>query len=171
LARDFNTKGNVHELMPNWQYAVKVNTFYPEARVSTGRRKAVMQPKAVKAKKDYEEDYIAFRWQDVGAGEIDFHQPLSGVEVKIDDKWVPMVEGGKQINDDGYDLEVRYLKKLDEGMGKYEVRWYNPVRGGEYRFRIEPRGKHPVLASRAFVYERSADGQDERAVLTAEGDE
>ena len=125
----------------------------------------------MKAEKDHEEDYIAFRWEDVGPSEIDFHKPLSRIEVKINEQWVPMVEGGKPINDDGYDLEVRYLKKLGNGMGEYEVRWYNPVPGGRYRFRIEPRGKHPVLTSRAFVYESSADGQDERAVLTAEGDE
>ncbi|HCO95042.1 MAG TPA: alkaline ceramidase [Phycisphaerales bacterium] len=165
LARDFNTKGNVHELMPNWQYAVKVNTFYPEARLCTGRRKAVMKPKAVKAKKDYEEDYIAFRWQDVGAGEIDFHQPLCGVEVKIDDKWVPMVKNAEPVSDDGYDIEVRYLKKLDEGMGKYEVRWYNPVRGGEYRFRIEPRCKRPALVSRAFSYKGFADSQKNKEAM------
>ena len=164
LARDFNTKGNVHELMPNWQYAVKVNTFYPEARVSTGRRKAVMQPKAVKAKKEYEEDYIAFRWQDVGTAEIDFHQPLCGVEVKIDDKWVPMVNNAEPVNDDGYDMEARYLKKLDEGMGKYEVRWHNPVTGGGYRFVIEPRCKHTALVSRAFTYKGSTDGDVAGAV-------
>jgi len=144
---------------------VKVNTFYPEARLCTGRREAVMKPKAVKAKKDYEEDYIAFRWQDVGAGEIDFHQPLCGVEVKIDDKWVPMVKNAEPVSDDGYDIEVRYLKKLDEGMGKYEVRWYNPVRGGEYRFRIEPRCKRPALVSRAFSYKGFADSQKNKEAM------
>ena len=168
LARDFNTEGNVHELEPNWKYEVKVNTFYPEARVSTGRRKAVMQPRAVKAKKDNEEDYIAFRWQDVGAGEIDFHRPLSGVEVKIDDQWTQMVNNDEPVNDDGYDMEVRYLKELDEGMSEYEARWYNPVRGGEYRFAIEPRCNRPALMSRAFIYKGFANslGNKEAIVLT-----
>jgi neutral ceramidase len=118
-----------------------------------------MQPKAVKAEKEYEEDYIAFRWQDVGASEIDFHKPLSGVEVKIDDKWLPMVKNGEPANDDGYDIEVRLLKKLDDGMGRYEVRWYNPVPGGEYRFVIEPRCKHAPLVSRAFTYNGFATGR------------
>lgn len=170
LARDFNTKGNVHELMPNWQYAVKVNNFYPEARVSTGRRKAVMQPKAVKAKKEHEEDYIAFRWQDVGASEIDFHRPLSRVEVKIDGEWLPMVKNDEPVNDDGYDIEVRYLKKLDDGMGEYEVRWYNPVPGGEYRFVIEQRCKHSKLVGSSFIYNGFANQRDNGVTLALTGE-
>lgn len=31
------------------------------------------------------------------------------------------------IDDDGYDMEVRYLRKPGEGMGKYELRWCLPV--------------------------------------------
>ncbi len=169
LARDFKVKGDVQELKPDWKYAVKVNTFYPEAKVSTGRRKALVQPKAVKAKKYYEEDYIVFRWQDVGDSEIDLHEPLSRVEVKINGQWAPMRTNGEPIDDDGYDMEVRYLKKLDEGMGKYEVRWYNPVPGGEYRFLIEPRCRHSALASRAFIYKGFADGRDTGAALVLTG--
>jgi neutral ceramidase len=162
LARDFKTKDDVQELKPDWKYILKVNTFYPKAQVSTGQRKVLMQPNVVKAKKEYEEDFIAFRWQDVGASEIDYHKPLSGVEVKIDDQWLPMVQNGKPVNDDGYDIEVRFLKKLDDGMGEYEVRWYNPVPGGEYRFVIEPRCKHAVLESRVFIYNGFANWQKKK---------
>ena len=170
LARDFKTKGDVQELKPDWKYVLKVNTFYPKAQVSTGLRKVLKQPKAVKAEKEYEEDYITFRWRDVGASEIDYHKPLSGVEVKIDDQWVPMVKNEEPANDDGYDIEVRFLKKLNHGMGEYEVRWYNPVLGGEYRFEIEQRHKHAPLVSRAFIYKGFANWQDISTplVLTSE---
>ena len=171
LAHDFKDRGEVQELNPEWKYVMKVNTFYPETQVSNGQREVLEQPKAVKAKKNYEEDYIAFRWQDIGASEIDFHEPLSRVEVKINGQWVLMRANGEPIDDDGYDMEVRYLKKLGEGMGKYEVRWYNPVTGGEYRFVIEPRCKHSALVSRAFIYKRFADGQDTGAALVLTGDE
>ena len=164
LARDFKASGEVQELKPEWKYVIKANTFYPKAQVSTGQRQALAQPEAVKAKKYYEEDYVVFRWQDVGPGEIDFHEPLSRVEVKIDEQWVPMLENAGPIDDDGYDMEVRYLKKLDEGMGRYEVRWYNPVPGGEYRFVIEPRCKHAALVSRAFIYKGFTDGNAAGAV-------
>jgi neutral ceramidase len=171
LARDFKAGGDVQELKPEWKYTIKVNTFYPEAQVSTGQRKALLQPNAVKAKEYYEEDYVVFQWRDVGPGEIDFHQPLSRVEVKSDEQWMPMLKIGEPVDDDGYDMEVRYLKKLDEGMGKYEVRWYNPVPGGEYRFWIEPRGRHSALASRAFIYKGFADVRDDGAALVLAGDE
>ncbi|MHC4640754.1 MAG: neutral/alkaline non-lysosomal ceramidase N-terminal domain-containing protein [Planctomycetota bacterium] len=170
LARDFKAKGDVQELKPDWKYAVKVNRFYPKAQVSTGQRKVLVQPKAVKAGKCYEEDYIAFRWQDVGASEIDLHEPLSRVEVKINGQWVPMFVDRKPIDDDGYDMEVRYLKKLNEGMGKYEVRWYNPVPGGKYRFVIEPRCRHSALVSRAFKYKGFADGKKKGAAVVLASD-
>ena len=171
MAREFKARGEVQELKPEWKYVVKVNTFYPEAQVSTGQRQALSRPKAVKAKRYHEEDYIAFRWQDVGPSEIRFHDPLSRVEVRLNEQWVPMVKNGEAINDDGYDIEVRYLKRLDDGMGEYEVRWYNPVPGGKYRFAIEPRCEHSVFVSRAFIYRGFADGQDTGAALLLAGEE
>lgn len=98
-----------------------------------------------------EEGYVWFRWQDVGPSEINFHQPLARVKVKVGDLWVPMSADGRPVDDDGYDLEVRYMGALDGGMAEYEMRWYNPVPGGEYRFMINPRGRHSALASPAFV--------------------
>jgi neutral ceramidase len=170
LARDFKTKGDIQELKPQWKYVLKVDSFYPDTHPGTGKRKVLLQPQAARAQKEYEEDYIAFRWQDVGSGEIDFHKPLAGVEVKIDDKWVPLVASAEPVNDDGYDIEVRYLRKLADGMGEYEARWYNPVPGGEYRFVIEPRSKHAALVSRAFTYNGFADRQAAGVTLALAGE-
>ena len=153
LTRDFKGRGEVQELMPDWKYTIKVNSFYPEPQTSNGQRKIMMPPKVVKADKENEEDYIAFRWEDVGPSQIDLHNLLSRMEVKINEQWVPMVVAGKPIDDDGYDLEIRFIKKMDNGMGEYEARWYNPVAGGEYRFLIEPRGDNTLLTSRAFIYD------------------
>ncbi len=165
LTQDFVRQGRVQELMPTWRYRLKTSTFYPDDRVSAGSRQVLRQPTLVRAGTAYGEDYIAFCWQDVGPGEIRLHQPLSRVEVKIDGQWVLMSTRGEPIHDDGYDLGVRYLGDLDNCMGKYELRWYNPVLGGEYRFRIEPRGEHPTLVSRAFLYRGFARGQNPRAAL------
>ena len=58
---------------------------------------------------------------------------------------------GEPVHDDGYDIEVRYLKtRKDDGMAHYETRWYNPVAGGEYRFVIEGRAGQPALYSAPF---------------------
>ena len=72
--------------------------------------------------------------------------------MKNQHRWETLWVNGEPIHDDGYDLEVRYLAERDEGMGEYEVRWYNPVPGGAYRFVIEPRQGHPTLISQEFFY-------------------
>jgi len=165
LTRDFLVRPGVQELTPAWTYRLRANTFYPEDLAGTGLRRVMRQPTPVRADASSQEDYIAFRWKDVGPGEIRFHQPLSCVEVKINDQWVLMSSNGEPIHDDGYDLEVRYLGDLGNAMGKYELRWYNPVPGGEYRFRIEPRGEQPPLVSRAFLYRGFAGGRAPKSAL------
>ncbi|MHC4715775.1 MAG: neutral/alkaline non-lysosomal ceramidase N-terminal domain-containing protein [Planctomycetota bacterium] len=165
LARDLLARGEVHEVTPEWRYRLKVNTFYPKPRLATGQRRALVQPTVVAARREHEEAYICFRWEDVGPSRIDFHRPLSRVEVRTDGSWELLRVSGEPIHDDGYDLEVRYLRRRAGGMGKYEVRWYNPVPGGEYRFVIEPRGEYAALTSRAFLYRGSPDGGDGRTTL------
>jgi neutral ceramidase len=165
LARDFLNRGQVQELMPGWQYRLKTNTFYPEDRVGTGPRRVLQQPAPVRAGTAQGEDYVAFRWQDADAAEICFHEPLSRVEIRSNDQWTLLSVQGEPRHDDGYDLEVRCLGDLPQDMAKYELRWYNPVPGGPYRFRIEPRGEHPALTSRAFLYQGFAGGQDAKAAL------
>lgn len=156
LARDFLARGCVQELLSTWAYRLKTNAFYPEDQAAAGPRRVLRQPTFVRARAAHEEDYIAFRWQDVGPGGIRLHQPLGRVEVRIDNQWVLMSVNGEPIHDDGYDLEVRHLSNLGHAMGKYELRWYNPVPGGEYRFRIEPRDERPALVSRAFSCHQGA---------------
>jgi neutral ceramidase len=159
LTHDFKARGEIQELLPDWRYLLRVNTFYPEAQASTGQRRILVQPALVQADEKYEEDYIVFRWQDVGPSAINFHLPLCRMEAKCDNQWVLLRVNEEPIHDDGYDLEVRYVDKRENGMGEYEVRWYNPAPGGEYRFWIAPRQKHSALTSRSFTYKALADGQ------------
>jgi len=77
---------------------------------------------------------------------------LVKVEVFINGQWVEMRNGDEPINDDGYDLEIRLLDNEDLGMGQYQVRWYNPVAGGQYRFVISPRGQQGKLLSKNFMF-------------------
>ena len=37
-------------------------------------------------------------------------------------------------------------------MAEYQVRWYNPVAGGQYRFVIATRQQQPELRSKTFTY-------------------
>jgi len=152
LAKDMH-KADVQEYAQQWSYDIKVNEFLPEAITSTGQRQALAQPTGVKAEQDNEENFVDFRWLDVAAANIQFHQPLVRVEVQQGDEWAAVNNGLEPINDDGYDLEVRYLDDEDNGMAEYQVRWYNPIVGGNYRFVIEEREGQQQLNSKAFLVE------------------
>jgi len=156
LAQDFNGKAEVLELFPQWQYDVAVNEFFPEKITATGKRNVIEQPHVYAAEVANEEDYIEFEWLDVGASEISLHMPLAKVETLINGQWVEMQNAGEPINDDGYDLEIRLTDEEDQGMAEYQVRWYNPVEGGQYRFVISARGQQAELVSKTFTFSSAA---------------
>lgn len=150
LAKDFNQQEDIVELLPKWQYDIKVNQFFPEAVTSTGKRTILEQPHSHLAEEANEEDYIELEWLDVGASEIELHNPLIKVETLIDGEWKLMKNGLEVINDDGYDIEIRLEDEEDQGMAEYKVRWYNPVANGEYRFVIAARKGQDSLTSQSF---------------------
>ena len=152
LAKDLNEQGEVLELLPKWDYELKVNEFFPEKVASSGQRMALEQPHVHAAESINEESYIEFEWLDVGASEINLHEPLAKVEVMVDGQWVAMTNGLEPINDDGYDIEVRLQDDEDQGMAEYQVRWYNPVAGGQYRFVIAPRSGQEQMVSESFSF-------------------
>jgi len=152
LAKDLNEQGEVLELLPKWDYELKVNEFFPERVASSGQRMALEQPHVHAAESINEESYIEFEWLDVGASEINLHEPLAKVEVMVDGQWVAMTNGLEPINDDGYDIEVRLQDDEDQGMAEYQVRWYNPVAGGQYRFVIAPRSGQEQMVSESFSF-------------------
>lgn len=152
LAKDMNAQENVLELLPKWQYDVVVNEFYPAEIASMGKRSVLQQPNVHVVEEANEEDYIEFEWLDVGASEILLHLPLVKVEALINGQWIEMQNVGEPINDDGYDLEVLLTDEEDLGMAEYQVRWYNPVAGGQYRFVIAPRSQQAELVSKSFTF-------------------
>ena len=152
LAKDLNEQGEILELLPKWDYELKVNEFFPEKLLSSGKRIALEQPHVHYAESIHEESYIEFEWLDVGASEINLHQPLVKIEIMVDDQWLGMTNGFEPINDDGYDIEVRLQRGEDLGMAQYQVRWYNPVAGGQYRFVIAPRSNQDQFYSRSFNF-------------------
>ena len=153
LAQDYLNQGAVAELLPSWQYTLKTNRFTPEDEQAKGQRQWLAAPEAVLAKKDYQEDYVSVRWQDVNTSQINLHQPLVKVQQRQGDQWVALNVNGAPIDDDGYDVEVRLVKDGKDGMSRYETRWYNPVAGGEYRFVIAPRAGQPELVSPSFNWQ------------------
>ena len=158
LAKDMNSQSNVLELLPAWEYDIAVNQFFPEKNLSSGTRLVIGQPNAYIAQAANEESYIELDWIDVGASEIKLHEPLVKVESLIHGQWIEMQNAGEPINDDGYDLEVRLTDEEDKGMAAYQVRWYNPVAGGQYRFVIAARDQQAELVSKTFTYGKQGSG-------------
>lgn len=157
LAADYLEQGSVLEFKPEWVYELKTNQFLPPQQDATGERAVIQAPEAVIAKKEYQEDYVRLQWLDVNASKIDFHEPLVRVQQRQANQWLELSVNNEPITDDGYDIEVRFLKDKKEGMSTYEARWYNPVAGGEYRFVIESRGEQPVLYSPTFTWQTESN--------------
>lgn len=155
LASDFVGQGAFQELLPEWRYQLNINSFLPEAVESQGARQWLTTAEP-QINDTPDEHYMAVEWLDVAADKIAWHQPLVRVEVEQQGKWVPLTTHEQPINDDGYDIEVRWLDDADEGMGEYQARWYNfekiqSVPSERYRFVISERNGRPELASEPFV--------------------
>lgn len=159
LAKDMQLK-EIEELSDEWTYLLKINSFFPTPEKAQGNRSILTRAKSVLAEEDYEENYYAIEWQDVGPSQIDFHQPLVKIEMKTDQGWQVLAQGQHLITDEGYDVEVRLLDTEDKGMGTYQARWYNPEASRENctvgcRFVIAKRGdksKEEILYSAEFNF-------------------
>jgi neutral ceramidase len=168
LATDMIKQGSIVELADEWSYELVVNEFFPFAETSQGKRKILEQPEAYTAEAANEEHYVSFEWLDVGASEIELHNPLVKVETLANGEWVDMHNAGEPITDDGYDIEVRLLDEEDKGMAEYQTRWYNPVAGGQYRFVIAPRKGQEQMISPVFTFGADVKNIDEMAVSLVE---
>lgn len=155
LAASIAADKPIQQMLPKWEYHLKTGHYMPDNHEYLGERRELSR-KFVKGKHpERDEDYIAFEWQDIGKDQIDYHLPLAKVEVKTDTGWQLLYHGLQAIDDDGYDLEVRYLGMMPKKVAKmahYQLRWYNPVKGGTYRFVIAPRANQPVLYSQEFSF-------------------
>jgi neutral ceramidase len=168
LAKDMIEQGSIVELADAWSYDLVVNEFFPESETSQGKRQVIEQPEAYTAEAANEEHYVSFEWLDVGASEIELHNPLVKVETQVNGQWIDMHNAGEPITDDGYDIEVRHLDEEDKGMAEYQVRWYNPVAGGQYRFVIAPRKGQEQLVSPVFTFGTDKQDNAEMAVSLVE---
>ncbi|WP_189386985.1 neutral/alkaline non-lysosomal ceramidase N-terminal domain-containing protein [Bacterioplanes sanyensis] len=154
LAADLRQQGSLQQLLPNWRYALKTNRFLPPSTPVEGQRQWLQQQQWTLADASHEQDYLSWQWQDVGPSHIDFHRPLAHVEVWRDGQWQRLYRQYVPVSDDGYDLEVRWLENAEQGMAHYQLRWYEPLAGGQYRLVIAARGNQAALISEPFSVRR-----------------
>ncbi len=153
LATDYLQTGEVHELSQNWDYLLNTTELLPKLKNSTGVAKITQNPTFKAAESDIKEDYVLLQWQDVAPAKINFHQSLISVEEQQSDgSWKALKIGNIPVNDEGYDIDIRYIDDADNGMAIYQTRWYNPKSGGQFRFKILARQQGKTLYSKPFSY-------------------
>ncbi|MFW6237193.1 MAG: hypothetical protein ACOC3F_02305, partial [Desulfosudaceae bacterium] len=81
------------------------------------------------------------------------------MEISADgERWHPLVQAGRTINDRGYAMSVRFCDNLEEHqMGLYEAVWYDPEIPPDHqcRFVVRPRDEQKVLYSSCFAGDRT----------------
>lgn len=147
LAKDMQQQ-TIAEMQPNWQYTLALMSPPEQITAATrGQRVSLSKPQLVHTTP---ESYVQYQWQDVNNEQLVWHEQLVQIEQQGAGGWQPVKHFQHVINDDGYNIEVRYLGKGEQGMGRYQARWYNPIAGDKYRFSITARGKYQSLSSANF---------------------
>jgi len=152
---------NINDLPTKWTFNLATHNFFPAPQISTGERNVISPPRYITADSPTDESHWTFSYRDVGPDKINLHEPLISIEFRKRNRetdsntnsWLPLTKNTILVNDEGYDLQFRYEKAVDEGMGIYEVRWFNPLFAGddqEYRFVIEARDTLDKFYSNAF---------------------
>ncbi|WP_250656196.1 neutral/alkaline non-lysosomal ceramidase N-terminal domain-containing protein [Alkalimarinus coralli] len=155
LAKDMFSKTTaVTELPEQWEYHFDIERFIPQDAPAAGQRVITEKPVYHHASVN-EEGQWRFSWVDVNASKIELHQPLLSIESRLNNgQWAPLKVDGVAVNDQGYDMAVRLIKKdAGHGMAEYSGYWYNPLFDGEqrqYRFVVQPRDQQATFYSPAF---------------------
>jgi neutral ceramidase len=92
------------------------------------------------------------RWRDVEPAALDWHEPMVRVERSVGGgPWEPAEREGRVVDDQGWDLEVRWLGG-DDGVHRYAVRWFDPAFGSDlrHRFVIAANAGRPEVTSAPF---------------------
>jgi neutral ceramidase len=151
LATDMLRVPGVEDMPREWNFALATRRFYPVPEAPAGRRQ-LLSPPTFREAEGIEEPRWWFSWQDVGPALMQLHEPLLSVEVETaKGHWQALMHHGKPVDDQGVDLQIKWLGVREAGMAGYELRWFNPPAGpGRYRFVIEGRGGMDTFRSPPF---------------------
>jgi neutral ceramidase len=145
-------RGSFAELPQGWRFELSTTPLFPPPAPASGQRETVREP--VLERGDATTGaFWSYRYRDVGRGAIELDRPLVRIETRdANGDWQPLLEGGRPVTDQEYDIQVLHRGDLRGGMGVYELRWYQPDfdAAREHRFHIEPRAGLPEFASPEF---------------------
>jgi neutral ceramidase len=126
IVADLARNGQVRDMPKERSFRLTEETFYRNYKTSAGSRVTVKEP--VLRKAQGEEEYWAFNWADVPPSLIDLHRRLISIEYNDGTAWLPVVNDGILVDDDGYDISESFSGEtmLRTNLGIYETRWQNP---------------------------------------------
>lgn len=143
----------IEDLPEAWQFELRQQQFFPEEVAASGQRASLSEP-VFHASSPSSEPYWSWQYMDVGPAHIDLHLPLLTIQTRRDgNAWQAMKQDGLAVTDEGYDLQIRHLENLDQGMARYELRWFHPKPASadqQYRFKVRDRQQLGEFYSPAF---------------------
>lgn len=147
------TPAGFADLPVEWWFSLDTAHYFPSPHAASGQRRQIEAP--VFVNNDMErEAYWSFAYVDVNPSRLALHEPLLQVQMRVGDgAWQPLLDSGQRVDDQGYDIQIRLLQDEDEGMARYQVRWYNPViaePGVEFRFAVAARDGQLEFYSSGF---------------------
>jgi neutral ceramidase len=158
LVADLFARPGLADMPDAWDFSLATRSFFPEDRAAGGERLQLQDATFVPAKNN-QGAYWRVEYTDVNPSRLALHETLFHLEHRSDPSqpWRIARVDGIPVNDEGYDLQILWLDAADQGMGVYELRWFNPVaESGEYRFAVAPRAGQEAFYSRPFQAERPA---------------
>lgn len=161
LANDMITADGFSDLPKEWTFDLATEHYFPSPLAAAGQRAELEQAHFTDNKME-REAYWEFEYIDVNPSQLALSEPLLAVEFHNGNgQWQPLRRNGVVVNDQGYDMQIRYVEEAPANMGRYQVRWYNPpVAAGntQFRFVVSPRQKQPEFRSSAFGAATSGPG-------------
>ncbi len=151
LAADLARDGQVSDPVPVRRWDLRVHRYWPEpVPVSVDRHWLGAARYVDPTPRD--DGWWEAEWVDVAPGNLEWHAPLVRVEAADGDgPWRPATDRGRPVDDQGWSIEVTYLRQ-DGDAHHYRVRWHDPAFAGgrRHRFVLETNGGQPELASEPF---------------------
>lgn len=153
LFGDLFRRGAFAELPADgWRFELSATPLFPPPAPASGQRDTVRAPTLERGDATTGA-FWSYRYRDVGRGAIELDRPLVRIEARAGGMaWSTLVENGRPVTDQEYDIQVLHRGDLRGGMAVYELRWFqpdfDPTR--EHRFRIEPRAGLDAFTSPPF---------------------
>ena len=157
LVADMIREPGFSAMPTTWKLELATHNFFPKEIAVTGKQKEMVAPNFEEAGSN-KEPYWSSEFLGVNPSKLALHEPLLSIQWRLDESqlWETLRVNGIEVNDQGYDMQIRHIDDEEKGMSRYELRWFNPGLAephGMFRFVVQSRAGLPEYHSTAFTFE------------------